>query len=189
MAHPDPIEEQVLLSVAEQLSRYKHMPVLVSPDPFETIELAESFSVWTLPEKSLLNGNRLQERASKTGTWVHQIDAASYKRSKREARLYARATSLERDTPPGLTLLSVDDAQASTSPPTLMRDAAKWIDVNVSGDPLVRYLMITPLSNQIFLFWLQYGEKDSVVVIQKPDSRLDIQYKKEYGFDEAAALF
>lgn len=152
MAHTESLPDAVLDHVARQLAGR-----LGTLDPSlaeVSVGLAESFPVWLLEQPH--GGETLDELATRTNQWHHQIRTGDGR-----AVAFARSTypsgSGDEDDEPGL---AMSDIAAR------LDDTIVWIDRNVPGDPLVR-LLVAP-AYHLHAFWLTEPVRSSVVVSDFP---------------------
>lgn len=168
MAHAQDVPPEALAVIARQIGeRTPSIPPGAAAQPGR--EVAESFPIWRLGLNATAQSTRdLRSLAVHTGSWHHQI------RTHGSARAVARSTP-NGPHPEDWQLL---DVSASPLAPKV-DDAIEWIDANVTGDPLVRMLIIP--SYYIVAFWLQEGNADDVVMIDFPERFARLQYHHSYS--------
>jgi hypothetical protein len=194
MAHFDFLDDTIHTSIAEQVRESKLLPSVRlngrernKEEAYRggEVRLAESISLWHLPESELLTKGRLKGRAVPMNRWMHQIDLVPSKRLR--THLLAAAITESRDAAPTQRLVSIEDAQSRDSIAHRMRTASAWIDKHVvDDDPVVRYLGI--LSRLIYVFWLESSDMDRILVISKQRFRRKVHYKTLYDIEDLCAL-
>jgi len=165
MPHTYNISDEILAVIAEQLGT--HISQLVSPDLLDrgSVEIMESFPIWTLGLDSVgaafESGVDIQELASPTGRWHHQI------------RLGDSVTAFARSMPLGPSPNDWSVREVFASPIAAKIDnAIEWVDKISNYDPLVR-LLIVPAYNT-HAFWLTDNDYHStIIIIDSPYSNYD----------------
>jgi hypothetical protein len=183
MAHSDPLPANVLDNISRQLGR-NLATLSVGPPGAAGVpdELAESYAVWTVDEKSVTKfDSRMSTLARNTGNWHHQVrrvTAAPGGATSDKVIAYAR--SEPRGPEPGdWAVVATTEVTPQFDLGTEIRNAAAWIDESIPGDPLVRMLIMP--SRYLHAFWLVYPNRDDIVVIDMPKSFTHLKYQKVYN--------
>lgn len=187
MAYTVELTDQQKRSVAQQIGGKLSLPVFsmsAAPGAAPPLqEVTETFPVWIVDDRvSAAPGgtsNLLRAGAQDTGTFYHNIAVTnSAPGGADEQSVVASARSVIHG--PG----GIPKVEAITTPPPgnelprWVRNAAYWIESNAPGNPLVRLLIIP--SRYMHCFWLSYPDKDSVVIIDMPDSFKNLEYRHIY---------
>jgi hypothetical protein len=146
MIEADSIPQHLLPSARTEISR--HVRKLGGEPQEGSFSLGESFSVWTL-RAGFEHDSEPESAFHPIGYW-QQIFVAE--RAAAFARLAVSGNEL------------VLEAIGAISAAPAIDGAIEWIDANVSGDYVVR-LLIVPFAHA-HLFWL-HGEDDRVVPIDR----------------------
>lgn len=113
----------------------------------------------------------ISQLARQTGRWHHQI------------KIDGKAESFARSVPLGPDAANWSVRELFQSEVAQKIDEAiDWIDSNVTGDPLVR-LLIVP-AYHLHAFWLKEGDASRVLVVDMPASFTRPQYNKLYTSKE-----
>ena len=164
MAHTEQLSPAALAGVAAQIAQRTPPGVATL---FEAAAhppvVAESFPVVMLPADRLADGKTLQAAArqrmsewlTRTGLWHHQIAANG------RADAFARSAQVA----PGAGEQQVVEVARSTLPEALST-TIRWIDEHAEGDPMVRLLTVP--AYYVTAFWLEYANRDAVVVAERP---------------------
>ena len=190
MAYTVELTDQQKQSIAQQIGGKLAPPVSpmsLAPGAAPPVqEVTESFPVWIVDDRiSAAPGgslNLLRSGAQDTGTFHHNIAVVSSAPGGAEQSVVASARSIIHG--PGGT----PKVEAITVPPPgnnlprWIRNAAYWVQTNAPGNPLVRLLIIP--SKYMHCFWLSYPDKDSVVVIDMPESFTHLEYRHIYDSED-----
>jgi hypothetical protein len=187
MAYTVELTDQQKRSVAQQIGGKLSLPTTPMSDapgaapPLQ--EVTETFPVWIADDRINAapggTSNLLSAGARDTGTFHHNIAVTNSAPGSADSQsVVASARSVIQG--PG----GIPKVEAITTPPPgnelprWIRNAAYWIETNAPGNPLVRLLVIP--SRYMHCFWLSYPDKDSVVVIDMPESFKNLEYRHIY---------
>lgn len=157
MAHSDSLPQDVIDTVAAQLSAAASKTLGAAVLQHQAIELTESFSLWSIAADAIINPNaELAHIATQTGRWHHQV------------KTNGKATAFARSVPLGADAKSWSLRETFESDIAAQIDLAiDWIDANAKGDPLVRLLVVPAF--QVHAFWLVEGNDSSILVVDAPE--------------------
>jgi hypothetical protein len=172
MAYPDTPPHDVIDHVASELGMKGRRVLRETIFPQETLELTESFAVWTLGLDAVTKPNiDLSQLARQTGQWQHQIKIDG------KAEAFARSMPLG----PNATDWPVR-ALFKSHIAERIDEAIDWVDHNVQGDPLVRLLIV--LAYHLHAFWLVEAGNSHILVVDMPSSYTTLQYRNLYTAKE-----
>lgn len=173
MAHSDPLPDDVLVNIADEISTRLSAPTGVMERRADSgFSLGEHFAVWMLRLEDLSKiTSDLSERAMQTGYWHHQI------RHDQETSLYARTRPLG----PNAADWSIEEI-GSSEIASHIDQAITWIDDNSAGDPTVRLLIVPAF--YLHAFWLVEQGKSEVLIVDRPEQYSDLEYCHLYGSEE-----
>jgi len=185
MAHTDEFPQYATAAIArqvgERLSSIAPSQALFALPGAPPPQLGETFSVWVLGLDAVSHPNisdtDIHELMVATGRWHHQV------RYEGQAQAFARSVS---DDSPGSEGFLVTQLFASHIAQKIDK-AIDWVDQNVSGDPLVRLVIIPAF--HLHAFWLMERKRESqILVIDMPHSFKHLSYKTLYPTKEFLTL-
>jgi hypothetical protein len=168
MAHSEPFPADVLGAVASDVGRR-----LPANAEWQAAEMRETFPIWMLSLDALRASEQpLRDLATRTGRWHHQINVAG------RPRAFARSVPLGPSSDHWSVTQVADNSELAES----IDRAIDWVDKHVQGDPVV-HLLVVP-AYYLHAFWMHEGDADSILVIDRPSDRQDLELEKLYTPDQ-----
>ena len=168
MAYRDTLPNDVIDHVASEIDMKARRVFRETIYSQQTLELTESFGVWTLGVDAVTKPNiDLAQLARQTGQWQHQIKIDG------KPEVFARSMPLG----PNSADWSVR-ALSKSHIAERIDEAIAWVDSNVQSDPLVRLLFVPAW--HLHALWLVEDEKSHILVVDMPWSFTKLQYGKLY---------